>query len=139
VLAMASSDAAAVSGRPSSSMRSGVRRRRVPAMVMTPIACPSLRNTGAAIAVMPGAYISTIMLKPRLRSSSRSFASALNVVGEVVMTAELTPFLNAAMARGCPVQVGTDMLFEMIPPYLEFFGFPTTTPAALRAVARLQN
>jgi shikimate dehydrogenase len=29
------------------------------------------------------------------------------------------------------------MLFEMIPAYLEFFGLPTTTPEALRAVARL--
>ncbi len=29
------------------------------------------------------------------------------------------------------------MLFEMIPPYLEFFGFPATTPECLRAIARL--
>ncbi|MBG9390172.1 shikimate dehydrogenase family protein [Caenimonas aquaedulcis] len=56
---------------------------------------------------------------------------------EVVMKTEMTAFLAAAQARGCRVQVGTDMLFEMIPPYLEFFGFPTTTPEALRAVARL--
>ncbi|ROZ69729.1 shikimate dehydrogenase [Ramlibacter sp. WS9] len=59
-------------------------------------------------------------------------------VGEVVMRSEMTAFLAAAQARGCRVQVGTDMLFEMIPPYLEFFGFPTTTPHTLRAVARLQ-
>jgi len=59
-------------------------------------------------------------------------------VGEVVMKTEATAFLRAAMGRGCPVQVGTDMLFEMIPPYLEFFGFPTTTPQALRLIARLQ-
>lgn len=59
-------------------------------------------------------------------------------VGEVVMKTEMTAFLQAAKARGCRVQVGTDMLFEMIPPYLEFFGFPTTTPEHLRAVARLQ-
>lgn len=58
-------------------------------------------------------------------------------VGEVVMKKEMTAFLEAAHARGCRVQVGTDMLFEMIPPYLEFFGFPTTTPETLRAVARL--
>lgn len=58
-------------------------------------------------------------------------------VGEVVMKKEMTAFLDAARARGCRVQVGTDMLFEMIPPYLEFFGFPTTTPETLRAVARL--
>jgi shikimate dehydrogenase len=59
-------------------------------------------------------------------------------VGEVVMKAEMTAFLTAAQARGCRVQVGTDMLFEMIPPYLEFFGFPTTTPETLRSVARLE-
>jgi shikimate dehydrogenase len=59
-------------------------------------------------------------------------------VGEVVMKAEMTAFLTAAQARGCRVQVGTDMLFEMIPPYLEFFGFPTTTPENLRSVARLE-
>jgi shikimate dehydrogenase len=29
------------------------------------------------------------------------------------------------------------MLFEMIPAYLEFFGFPGTTPDRLRALARL--
>ena len=44
-------------------------------------------------------------------------------VGEVVMKAEMTPFLAAAAAKGCRYQVGTDMLFEQIPSYLEFFGF----------------
>ena len=58
-------------------------------------------------------------------------------VGEVVMKTEMTAFLLAARARGCPVQVGSDMLFEMIPAYLEFFGFPTTTADNLRSVARL--
>jgi len=58
-------------------------------------------------------------------------------VGEVVMKTEMTAFLAAANARGCPVQIGTDMLFEQIPAYLEFFGFPTTTPEVLRSVARL--
>jgi len=29
------------------------------------------------------------------------------------------------------------MLFEQIPAYLEFFGFPTTTPENLRAIATL--
>ena len=66
------------------------------------------------------------------RLQSRTF------VGEVVMRTETTAFLQAAQARGCPVQVGTDMLFEMIPPYLEFFGLPTTTPENLRSLARLQ-
>jgi shikimate dehydrogenase len=59
-------------------------------------------------------------------------------VGEVVMKAEVTPFLRAAQERGCPTQVGTDMLFEQIPAYLEFFGFGTTTPEVLRSVAQLQ-
>jgi len=59
-------------------------------------------------------------------------------VGEVVMKQEMTPFLRAAKARGCAVQVGTDMLFEQIPAYLEFFGFGTTTPEELRSVAKIK-
>ena len=59
-------------------------------------------------------------------------------VGEVVMKQEMTPLLLAAQARGCPFQLGTDMLFEMIPAYLEFFGFGTATPDELREVARLR-
>ena len=66
---------------------------------------------------------------------SRLSASAF--VGEVVMAQEITPFLAAARARGCAVQVGTDMLFEQIPAYLEFFGLPSTTAEDLRAVAQL--
>jgi shikimate dehydrogenase len=62
---------------------------------------------------------------------------ASTFVGEVVMRTEMTAFLKAAQARGCRVQVGTDMLFEMIPAYLEFFGYPGTTPENLRALARL--
>jgi len=58
-------------------------------------------------------------------------------VGEVVMRTEMTAFLTAAAARGCKVQVGSDMLFEMIPAYLEYFGFATTTAEELRSVARL--
>ena len=59
-------------------------------------------------------------------------------VGEVVMKEEYTPLLRAAMDKGCAVQVGTDMLFEMIPAYLEFFGFGTSTPDELRKVATIQ-
>jgi shikimate dehydrogenase len=58
-------------------------------------------------------------------------------VGEVVMKREITPILEAAIAHGCACQIGTDMLFEMIPAYLEFFGFDTATPDELRAVARI--
>jgi shikimate dehydrogenase len=60
-------------------------------------------------------------------------------VGEVVMKQTITPFLAAAQARGCRVQVGSDMLFEQIPAYLEFFGFGSTTPEELRAVAQLPS
>ena len=63
--------------------------------------------------------------------------SSSTFVGEVVMKTEMTAFLAAAKARGCAVQVGTDMLFEQIPAYLEFFGLPSTTPDELRAVANL--
>jgi shikimate dehydrogenase len=58
-------------------------------------------------------------------------------VGEVVMKQETTAFLAAAQARGCATQIGIDMLFEQIPAYLEFFGFPTTTASELRAVAQV--
>jgi shikimate dehydrogenase len=58
-------------------------------------------------------------------------------VGEVVMKEEMTPLLREARARGCAFQIGVDMLFEQIPAYLEFFGFPTTTPERLREVATL--
>ena len=63
--------------------------------------------------------------------------AATTFVGEVVMKAEMTAFLSAAKARGCAVQVGSDMLFEQIPAYLEFFGFPSATPEQLREVATL--
>lgn len=59
-------------------------------------------------------------------------------VGEVVMKEEYTPLLRAVMEKGCPVQVGTDMLFEQIPAYIEFFGLGTSTPEELRAVATLK-
>lgn len=60
-------------------------------------------------------------------------------VGEVVMKQHITPFLAAAKAKGCPIQVGTDMLFEQIPAYLEFFGFGQTTADELRAVSQIKN
>lgn len=63
--------------------------------------------------------------------------SPLTFVGEVVMKQEITPLLAAARERGCRYQVGTDMLFEMIPAYLEFFGFGQATPDDLRAVAKV--
>ena len=58
-------------------------------------------------------------------------------VGEVVMKTEITPLLAAARSRGCSYQIGTDMLFEQIPAYLEFFGFRSATPDELRATAKI--
>ena len=49
----------------------------------------------------------------------------------------MTPLLEAAARRGCRYQIGTDMLFEQIPAYLEFFGYGSTTPEELRAVAKI--
>jgi shikimate dehydrogenase len=58
-------------------------------------------------------------------------------VGEVVMKQETTAFLAAAKARGCETQIGIDMLFEQIPAFLEFFGFPSGSPSELREVAKV--
>ena len=60
-------------------------------------------------------------------------------VGEVVMKQEITPFLREAQSKGCPIQVGKDMLFEQIPAYLEFFGFGTATPDELRSVSQVRD
>lgn len=59
-------------------------------------------------------------------------------VGEVVMKQEITPLLEAAQKCGCRYQVGIDMLYEMVPAYLEFFGFGSATPSELRAVAQIR-
>jgi len=66
---------------------------------------------------------------------SRIASSTL--VADVVLKEQYTPFLRAVRDKGCMVQVGTDMLFEMIPAYLEFFGFGTASAEELRAGAKL--
>jgi shikimate dehydrogenase len=63
--------------------------------------------------------------------------SPSSFVGEVVLQEEITPFLAAARAKGCEIQVGIDMLFEQIPAYLEFLGFGTATPEELRKLAQI--
>lgn len=57
-------------------------------------------------------------------------------VGEVVLRQDPTPLLREALARGCQVQHGEDMLFEQIPAYLAWFGLGPATPQKLRAVAK---
>ena len=59
------------------------------------------------------------------------------LVGEVVLEREVTDFVRAVRARGCRSLVGTDMLFEQIPAYLEFFGLPVATVETLRSLAKL--
>jgi shikimate dehydrogenase len=68
---------------------------------------------------------------------SRLSPSAL--VGEVVLKPALTAFLAAAQARGVACVTGLDMLFEQIPAYLEFFGFPSATAAELRETADIKS
>jgi shikimate dehydrogenase len=60
------------------------------------------------------------------------------LVGEVVMKQEFTPFLRKAKERGCSIQIGTEMLFEQIPAYIEFFGFGSTNSDELRSVAKIK-
>jgi shikimate dehydrogenase len=61
------------------------------------------------------------------------------LVGEVVLKPAMTPFLAAAKARGLACVTGLDMLFEQIPAYLEFFGFPSATAAELRETADIKS
>jgi shikimate dehydrogenase len=61
-----------------------------------------------------------------------------SLVGEVVMKQEHTPFLRLAKDKGCAIQVGTEMLFEQIPAYIEFFGFGSATSDELRALAKIK-
>jgi shikimate dehydrogenase len=58
-------------------------------------------------------------------------------VGDVVLTAAPTPLLAAAARRGCRCLIGTDMLFEQIPAYLEFFGYGAATVDELRTASRI--
>jgi shikimate dehydrogenase len=67
-----------------------------------------------------------------------SKVSSSTFVGEVVMKQEMTPLLLAAKAKGCAYQLGTDMLYEMIPAYLEFFGFGSATADELREVSQVR-
>jgi shikimate dehydrogenase len=59
------------------------------------------------------------------------------LVGDVVLGAGITPLLQAAARRGCHTLIGTDMLFEQIPAYLDYFGFGHATTDELRALAKI--
>lgn len=44
------------------------------------------------------------------------------------MQQDITLLLAVVCARGCSIQIGTDMFFEVIPVDFEFFGFGAPTP-----------
>ncbi len=58
-----------------------------------------------------------------------------SLVAEVALGRDETPLVAAARARGCAVQLGADMLYEQIPAYLDFFGFPGATADEFRRLA----
>jgi shikimate dehydrogenase len=60
------------------------------------------------------------------------------LVGDVVLGAGETPLLREAARRGCRTLVGTDMLFEQIPAYLEFFGYGSATTDELRRLSKIR-
>jgi shikimate dehydrogenase len=74
---------------------------------------------------------------PAPMDPSRLSPTAL--VGEVVLKPQTTAFLAAATARRLACVTGLDMLFEQIPAYLEFFGFPSATAAELRETAGIKS
>jgi shikimate dehydrogenase len=106
-------------------------RRHYPAL---PVATGSADPAGHDIVVnatpLGMADTDTLPFDPQ-RLAAGSF------VGEVVLRDRPTPMLRAAIARGCQVQHGTDMLFAQIPAYLAWFGLGAATPEELRAVAKL--
>lgn len=59
-------------------------------------------------------------------------------VCDVILRDELTPLLQKAQEKGCPIQVGVDMLFEQIPIYLSYFGLPSTTAENLRHLSQIK-
>ena len=81
----------------------------------------------AELGYIPKEAAETIWAKGRDATFDVARIAPSTFVGEVVMKSEFTPLLRAVREKGCAVQVGTDMLFEMIPAYLEFFGFGTST------------
>ena len=65
-------------------------------------------------------------------------ASTLGFVLTAALGNLMTPLLRAAQARGCAIQRGTAMLFEMIPAYLRFFSLRVATPERLRELAEIR-
>ena len=59
--------------------------------------------------------------------------SPATLVADAVMKPDMTALLKAAIARGCKIQLGREMLFEQAPLYLKFFGFGDVTSDELRA------
>jgi shikimate dehydrogenase len=106
-------------------------RRRFPAIVVT---LPKNDPAGYRL-VVNATPLGTSAGDPLPFDPTRLDGEAF--VGDVVLTAELSPLLKAVARRGCRFLMGTDMLFEQIPAYLEFFGYGTATPEELRAIAQI--
>ena len=49
------------------------------------------------------------------------------------MKPDMTPLLEAAVARGCAIQRAREMLIEQAPLYLKLFGFGGVPATALRS------
>ena len=62
-----------------------------------------------------------------------SNVSSSTLVADAVMKPDMTALLKEALARGCKIQLGREMLFEQAPLYLKFFGFGEVTSDELRA------
>ena len=65
-----------------------------------------------------------------------SHLSPTMMIGDVVLADGMTPLLSAALAKGCRIQPGIDVLYEQIPAHLEFFGFPSASLKELREIVR---
>jgi shikimate dehydrogenase len=61
------------------------------------------------------------------------------MVSDVVLARAMTPLLSTALAKGCRILAGTDVLYEQIPAHLEFFGFPPATAKELRSFRVAQS
>jgi shikimate dehydrogenase len=68
-----------------------------------------------------------------------SHLSPTMMVSDLVLAQTMTPLLSAALAKGCHIQAGIDVLYEQIPAHLHFFGFPSATLTELRGIVRSDN
>jgi shikimate dehydrogenase len=61
-----------------------------------------------------------------------SNVSPKTLVADAVMKPDMTALLKEALARGCKIQLGREMLIEQAPLYLKLFGFGDVSSDELR-------